>query len=161
MPGYFIKWIWASMAAVQRVGIQLPRALLGISSKKARSRARSGLLQCRVGRLMTIALPHSPQQGLGSVIECACTKRAYPASYAETRASGGTYWRAAALTSLPSGQSSGGLYHEQKYQFASNRRQRGGSTASCPTPNGSLAQMSWRMYCPSVRRKTIERCGPG
>ena len=36
--------------AVQRIGIQLPRARRAMPSKYERSRARSGQLQCRVGR---------------------------------------------------------------------------------------------------------------
>ena len=38
------------MAAAERFGIQLPRARLNRPSKTQRSRARSGLLQCRVRR---------------------------------------------------------------------------------------------------------------
>jgi hypothetical protein len=41
------KWL---MVTTQRIGIQLPRARWTMLSKTERSRARSGQLQCRVGR---------------------------------------------------------------------------------------------------------------
>ena len=73
----------ASGLSAQQVGVQVPRARWERASKKPRSRARSGQLQCRVGRArlgctafqsVKMAAWHTPTFGCGRAARWVCPR---------------------------------------------------------------------------------------